>query len=127
MGTRSNPRIAFVGAGAIGGYVGGHLTKAGLDVVLIDQWAAHVEAMQRDGRPPFCGLPANGAENRKARDLSFSAASLPATETALVPREITEEGASGAESQRDNPKRQGNVSHEGAVLGAEGLCCRRQN
>jgi 2-dehydropantoate 2-reductase len=42
-------RIAFVGAGAIGGYVGGHLAKAGLDVVLIDQWAEHVEAMQRHG------------------------------------------------------------------------------
>ena len=45
----TSPRIAFVGAGAIGGYVGGHLAKAGLDVVLIDQWAAHVDAMQRDG------------------------------------------------------------------------------
>jgi len=42
-------RIAFVGAGAIGGYVGGHLAKAGLNVLLIDQWAQHVAAMQRDG------------------------------------------------------------------------------
>ena len=45
----NGPLIAFFGAGAIGGYVGGHLAKAGLDVVLIDQWAAHVDAMQRDG------------------------------------------------------------------------------
>lgn len=46
---RDRLRIAFVGAGAIGGYVGGHLAKAGLDVVLIDQWTQHVEAMRRDG------------------------------------------------------------------------------
>lgn len=43
------PRIAFFGAGAIGGYVGGHLAKAGLDVVLVDQWTEHVEAMKRHG------------------------------------------------------------------------------
>jgi 2-dehydropantoate 2-reductase len=42
-------RIAFVGAGAIGGYVGGHLAKAGLNVVLIDQWAEHVAAMRQHG------------------------------------------------------------------------------
>jgi len=42
-------RIAFMGAGAIGGYVGGHLARAGLDVVLIDQWAQHVEAMKAHG------------------------------------------------------------------------------
>ena len=45
----SSPRIAFVGAGAIGGYVGAHLARAGHDVVLIDQWCEHVDAMQRDG------------------------------------------------------------------------------
>jgi len=49
MGSRDRPRIAFIGAGAIGGYVGGHLARAGLDVVLIDQWTEHVEAMKRDG------------------------------------------------------------------------------
>jgi 2-dehydropantoate 2-reductase len=44
-----SPRIAIVGAGAIGGYVGAHMTKAGLDVVLIDAWPAHVEAMRERG------------------------------------------------------------------------------
>lgn len=43
------PRIAIVGAGAIGSVVGGLLTRAGVDVTLVDQWADHVAAMQRDG------------------------------------------------------------------------------
>lgn len=43
------PRIAIVGAGAIGSVVGGLLTRAGVDVTLVDQWADHVDAMQRDG------------------------------------------------------------------------------
>jgi 2-dehydropantoate 2-reductase len=42
-------RIVVVGAGAVGGYVGGHLTRAGHDVTLIDPWPEHVEAMRRDG------------------------------------------------------------------------------
>ena len=42
-------RIVFVGAGALGGYVGGHLTRAGHDVTLIDPWPEHVEFMRRNG------------------------------------------------------------------------------
>jgi 2-dehydropantoate 2-reductase len=42
-------RIAFVGAGALGGYVGGHLTRAGHDVTLIDPWPEHVEYMRKHG------------------------------------------------------------------------------
>jgi len=42
-------RIVFVGAGAIGGYVGGHLTRAGHDVTLIDPWPEHVERMRTQG------------------------------------------------------------------------------
>lgn len=38
-----------MGAGAIGSVVGGLLTEAGHDVKLIDQWPAHVEAMQTRG------------------------------------------------------------------------------
>lgn len=43
------PRIAVFGAGAIGGYVGGHLTRAGHDVTLIDPWPEHVEAIRARG------------------------------------------------------------------------------
>jgi 2-dehydropantoate 2-reductase len=42
-------RIGVFGAGAVGGIVGGLLTKAGRDVTLIDQWPAHVEKMRADG------------------------------------------------------------------------------
>ncbi|MGH7390585.1 MAG: ketopantoate reductase family protein [Candidatus Rokuibacteriota bacterium] len=42
-------RIGIVGAGAIGGVVGGMLTRAGRDVTLVDQWPEHVEAMKKVG------------------------------------------------------------------------------
>jgi 2-dehydropantoate 2-reductase len=42
-------RIVFVGAGAIGGYVGGYMTRAGHDVTLIDAWPEHVERMRARG------------------------------------------------------------------------------
>ena len=41
--------IAILGAGAIGSSIGADLTKAGLNVLLIDQWPAHIEAMKADG------------------------------------------------------------------------------
>ena len=42
-------RIAFVGAGALGGYVGGWFAHGGLDVTLIDPWPEHVEAIRAHG------------------------------------------------------------------------------
>jgi 2-dehydropantoate 2-reductase len=39
----------IVGAGAVGGYVGGYLSRAGEDVTLIDPWPAHVEHMRTHG------------------------------------------------------------------------------
>jgi 2-dehydropantoate 2-reductase len=42
-------RIAVLGSGAIGSVVGGMLTKAGIDVTLVDQWPAHVDAMKTHG------------------------------------------------------------------------------
>jgi 2-dehydropantoate 2-reductase len=43
------PRMAFVGAGAVGGYVGGHLHRLGHDVTLIDPWPEHIEAIRKRG------------------------------------------------------------------------------
>lgn len=43
------PRIAVIGAGAVGGYVGGHLARTGQDVTLIDPWPAHVDAINAQG------------------------------------------------------------------------------
>ncbi|MFN0026041.1 MAG: ketopantoate reductase family protein [Acidimicrobiales bacterium] len=42
-------RIAIVGVGALGGYVGGHLAQAGHDVTLIDFWPANIEAIRNHG------------------------------------------------------------------------------
>jgi len=41
--------LAVLGAGAIGCSVGADLTKTGHDVLLIDQWPAHIEAMKAHG------------------------------------------------------------------------------
>ena len=42
-------RIAFVGAGALGGYVGGYFAQQGQDVTLIDMWPENIEAMRTRG------------------------------------------------------------------------------
>ncbi|MEZ5763252.1 MAG: 2-dehydropantoate 2-reductase [Xanthobacteraceae bacterium] len=44
-----SPRIAIVGAGAVGGYVGAHMVQAGRDVTFIDGWPTHVETMRASG------------------------------------------------------------------------------
>jgi 2-dehydropantoate 2-reductase len=46
---RMDMKIAVLGTGAIGSCVGADLTRAGHDVLLIDQWPAHVEAMKARG------------------------------------------------------------------------------
>ena len=42
-------RIAFVGAGALSGYVGGYLAHHGEDVTLIDMWPENIEAIRARG------------------------------------------------------------------------------
>jgi len=48
MAVSSPPRVAVVGAGAVGGYFGGMLARAGADVTLIGR-PVHVEVWTRDG------------------------------------------------------------------------------
>ncbi len=43
------PKIAFMGAGAVGGYVGAHFARQGHDVTLIDPWPEHVETVRAHG------------------------------------------------------------------------------
>jgi 2-dehydropantoate 2-reductase len=43
------PKIAIVGAGAVGGYVGAHMVQAGEDVAFIDPWPEHVAHMRAHG------------------------------------------------------------------------------
>jgi 2-dehydropantoate 2-reductase len=53
----------FVGAGAVGSYLGAFLSRAGHDVTLVDPWAEQVEAIRRRGirvtgpHPPFEARP----------------------------------------------------------------------
>jgi len=42
-------KILFVGAGAIGSYLGAFLTRAGHDVTLVDPWAEQVETIRQRG------------------------------------------------------------------------------
>lgn len=42
-------RICIIGAGAMGTLYGAMLAKGGAEIVLYDQWAAHIETVRRDG------------------------------------------------------------------------------
>ena len=42
-------KIGIVGTGANGSCIAADLTRAGLDVSLIDQWPEHVNAMRQSG------------------------------------------------------------------------------
>lgn len=42
-------KIVVLGAGAIGGYAGGHMARGGKDVTLIDPWPEHVNHMNAHG------------------------------------------------------------------------------
>ena len=42
-------KIAVVGTGAVGGYAGAHMAKAGEEVVFLDPWPEHVERMRSHG------------------------------------------------------------------------------
>jgi 2-dehydropantoate 2-reductase len=42
------PRVAVIGAGAVGGYFGGMLARAGAHVTLIGR-SSHVDVWKRDG------------------------------------------------------------------------------
>lgn len=42
-------KIAVLGVGAIGGLIGGYLTRAGYDITLIDMWPANIERINDKG------------------------------------------------------------------------------
>ena len=47
--TQTKNRIIFVGAGAVGSYIGGWLSHAGHDVTLVDMWHQQVEVVRDAG------------------------------------------------------------------------------
>lgn len=57
-------KLLFVGAGAIGSYLGAFLSRAGHDVTLVDPWAEQVETIRQRGisvtgpHEPFEARPA---------------------------------------------------------------------
>ncbi len=42
-------KITIIGAGAIGGLAGAYMAEAGHDVVLVDRWVEHIEAIKANG------------------------------------------------------------------------------
>jgi 2-dehydropantoate 2-reductase len=69
--SKSGPKIAVLGAGALGSYFGGMLARAGLDVTLIGR-QGHVDAINRDGLL----LQSGGAEERIALAATTDIAAL---------------------------------------------------
>ena len=65
-------RIAFVGAGALGGYVGGSLAHLGHDVTLIDPWPEHVEIIRSRGLELDGMTPEERFTVKKARILHLT-------------------------------------------------------
>ena len=63
-------RIAVVGTGAVGGYTGAHMARAGEDVTFIDMWPAHVEEMKKNGVTPRMGkyFPEDGTRKIEAAE-----------------------------------------------------------
>src|SRR5215475_12098096 len=49
QGRTMGSKIVIVGAGAVGGYAGAHMVRAGEDVTFIDPWPEHVEHMRKHG------------------------------------------------------------------------------
>lgn len=45
----TNKRILIMGAGGVGGVVGGLLSRGGHDITLVDQWVEQVEAIKKNG------------------------------------------------------------------------------
>ena len=65
-------RIAVVGAGALGGYVGGTLAHLGHDVTLIDAWPEHVETIRARGLELDGITPEERFTVRKAKTLHLT-------------------------------------------------------
>jgi len=46
---QNKPRIAVIGAGAMGSVYAGNFAEAGFDVQVVDLWAEHINAISKDG------------------------------------------------------------------------------
>ncbi len=84
-------KVLFVGAGAIGSYLGAFLTRAGHDVTLIDPWTEQVETVRQKGisvtgpHDPFSARPAIfhlGEAQRLPRDFEIAFVAMKVYDTA---------------------------------------------
>jgi 2-dehydropantoate 2-reductase len=64
-------RILIVGAGAVGAYVGGYMARMGEDVILVDPWAEHVAAINKNGLT-LSGLTKPECFNTPARAITLT-------------------------------------------------------
>jgi 2-dehydropantoate 2-reductase len=98
-------KILFVGAGAIGSYLAGFLSRAGHDVTLVDPWAEQVETIQKKGitvtgpHDPFEARPAAvhlHESQRLPRDFDIAFVAMKVYDTAwatqLAVRHLKPEG-----------------------------------
>ena len=98
-------KILFVGAGAIGSYIGSFLSRAGHDVTLIDPWAEQVETVRQRGisvkgpHDPFVAQPAIvhlHEAQRLPRDFEIAFVAMKVYDTAwatqLAVRHLREDG-----------------------------------
>ena len=67
-----NKKIAVVGAGALGGYVGGYFAQDGQDVTLIDMWPENIEAIRSRGLELDGVTPEEKFTVRKAKTMHLS-------------------------------------------------------
>src|SRR5713226_6276272 len=84
-------KILFVGAGAIGSYIGAFLSRAGHDVTLVDPWAEQVETIRKKGisvtgpHDPFEARPKAfhlGESQRLPRDFEIAFVAMKVYDTA---------------------------------------------
>jgi 2-dehydropantoate 2-reductase len=98
-------KVLFVGAGAIGSYLGAFLSRAGHDVTLVDAWAEQVDTINRQGisvtgpHDPFTARPRAVHVHEAQRlprdfDVAFVAMKVYDTEwaTQLAMRHLAPEG-----------------------------------
>ncbi len=98
-------RLLFVGAGAIGSYLGAFLSRAGHDVTLVDPWAEQVETIRARGirvtgpHEPFEARPAAVHLHDSARlpkDIDIAVVAMKAYDTAwaaaLAVRHVARDG-----------------------------------
>jgi 2-dehydropantoate 2-reductase len=99
--TTSAPRVAVVGAGAVGGYFGGMLARAGVPVVMIGR-PAFVAAVKNDGllldTVNFREIvhPEASSDVAAAAGANFVLFCVKATDTATTARELAKHIAPGA-------------------------------